>query len=67
MSSENVNKYQYLTSEDLNYKPITVEPAKFVYSPLNKSFNKWLKDRDKKEILLKRVKTLTIKTKSSEK
>ena len=34
--SWNVDKYEYLTGEDLNYKPSTVEQAKFDYSPLSK-------------------------------
>ena len=34
--SWNVDKYEYLTGEDLNYKPRTVEQAKFDYSPLSK-------------------------------
>ena len=42
-SSKNLDKYEYLTSEDLNYKPSTVEQAKFDYSPLSKFFNKALK------------------------
>ena len=39
----------YLTGEDLNYKPSTVEQAKFDYSPLNKFFNKGLEEEDKKK------------------
>ena len=34
--SWNVDKYEHLTGEDLNYKPSTVEQAKFDYSPLSK-------------------------------
>ena len=30
LSSKNLNKYEYLNGEDLNYKPNTVEQAKFV-------------------------------------
>ena len=48
-SSANLDKYKYLTGEYLNYKPSTVEQAKFNYSPLNKFFNKGLKEEDKKE------------------
>ena len=36
LSSGNLDKYEYLTGEDLNYKPSTVEQAKFDYSPLSK-------------------------------
>ena len=56
LSSKNLDKYEYLTGEDLNYKPSTVEQAKFDYSPLSKFFNKGLKEEDKKEGLLKRLK-----------
>ena len=34
MSSNNWDKYEYLTGEDLGLKPSTVEQAKFQYSPL---------------------------------
>ena len=37
LSSGNLDKYEYLTGEDLNYKPSIVE--KFDYSPLNKSLD----------------------------
>ena len=52
-----MDKYEYLTGEDLNNKPITVEQAKFDYSPLNKLFNKGLEE-DKNEGLLKRLKNI---------
>ena len=48
-----MNKYEYLTGEDLNYKPSTVEQAKFDYSPLSKGLKE-----DKKERLLKRLKNI---------
>ena len=57
LSSSNLDKYEYLTGEDLNYKPITVEQAKFNYSLLNKRFNKGLEE-DKNEGLLKRLKNI---------
>ena len=47
LSSENLDKYEYFTGEDLNYKPSTVEQARFDYSPL-RFFNKGLKEKDKK-------------------
>ena len=34
LSSGNLHKYEYLTGENLDYKPSTVEQAKFEYSPL---------------------------------
>ena len=59
LSSNNLDKYEYLTGEDLGLKPSTVEQAKFEYSPLGKIFNKGLdKDEDKKEGLLKRLKNI---------
>ena len=57
MSSSNLDKYEYLTGEELNYKPITVEQAKFNYSLLNKLFNKGL-EQDKNEGLLKKLKNI---------
>ena len=33
-SSGNLRKYEYLTGEDLGYKPSVIEQAKFDYSPL---------------------------------
>ena len=49
LSSNNLDKYEYLTGEDLGLKPSTVEQAKFEHSPLGKIFNKRLdKDEDKK-------------------
>ena len=62
LSSKNLDKYEYLTGEDLNYKPSTVEQAKFDYSPLGKFFNKGLKEEDKKEGLLKRLKNIEDKS-----
>ena len=58
----NLNKYEYLTGEDLNDKPNTIEQAKFDYSPLSKFFNKRLKEEDKKEGLLKRLKSIVDKS-----
>ena len=63
MSSGNLDKYEYLTGEDLDYKPNTVEQAKFDYSPLNKFFDKVLKKEDKKQRLLKRIKNIEDKSK----
>ena len=62
MSSRDLDKYEYLTGEDLDYKPSTVEQAKFDYSPLSKFFNKGLKEEDKKEGLLKRLKNIEDKS-----
>ena len=53
LSSNNLDKYEYLTGEDLGLKPSTVEQAKFEYSPLGKIFNKGLSDNDKKKDFLR--------------
>ena len=47
LSSNNLEKYEYLTGEDLVLKPSTVEQAKFDYSPLGKILNKGLSKDDK--------------------
>ena len=54
LSSNNLDKYEYLTVEDLGLKPSNVEQAKFEYSPLGKILNKGLdEDEDRNEVLLK--------------
>ena len=53
LSSNNLNKYEYLTSEDLGLKPSIVEQAKFEYSPLGNIFNKGLSEDDKKKDCLR--------------
>ena len=58
LSSNNLDKYEYLTGEDLGLKPSTVDQAKFEYSPLGKIFNKGLSEDDKKEGLFKRLKNI---------
>ena len=58
LSSNNLDKYEYLTGEDLGLKPSTVDQAKFEYSPLGKVFNKGLSKDDKKEGLFKRLKNI---------
>ena len=40
LSSGKLDKYEYLTSEDLGYRPDPVQKAKFEYSPLGQVFNK---------------------------
>ena len=54
LSSDNLDKYEYLTGEDLGLKPSTVEQTKFEYSPLGKIFNKGLSEGNEKEGLFKR-------------
>ena len=59
LSSNNLDKYEYLSGEDLDLEPSTVEEVKFEYSPLGKIFNKGLDDKDdQKEGLLKRLKNI---------
>ena len=47
LSSGKLDKYEYLTGEDLGYKPDVVQKAKFEYSPLGQVFNKGLDATDK--------------------
>ena len=48
LSSNNLDKYENLTGEDLGLKPSTVEQTKFEYSPLCRVFNKGLEKKKKK-------------------
>ena len=57
-SSKNLDKVEYLTSQDLGLKPNTIEQARFEYSPLGKIFNKGLSEDDKKEGLFKRLENI---------
>ena len=67
LSSNNLDKYEYLTGEDLGLKPSTIEQAKFEYSPLGKTFNKGLDKDDQKEGLFKRLKNIEGKIKGENK
>ena len=59
-----LDKYEYVTVEDLGLKPSTVEQAKREYSLLGKVFNKGMdKEEHKKEGLLKRLKNFEDKNK----
>ena len=58
LSSNNLDKYEYLTGEDLSLKSSTVEQANFEYSPLGKSFNNGLERDDQREGLFKRLKNI---------
>ena len=53
LSSNNLDKYKYLTGEDLGVKPSTIEQTKFEYSPLGNIFNKGLDKDDQKKDCLK--------------
>ena len=48
LSSNNLDKYEYLPAEDSGLKPSSIEQTKFEYSPLGKIFNKGLGKDDKK-------------------
>ena len=61
LSSGELEKYEYLTGEDLGYKPDVVQKAKFEYSPLGKVFNKGLDESEKQEGILKRLKYIESK------
>ena len=67
MSSNNFDRYEYLTGEDLGLKPSTIEQAKFEYSPLGKIFNRGLDKDDKEEGFFKRLKNIESKIKSENK
>ena len=58
LSSNNLDKYEYLTGESLGLKPTSTEKTKFEYSPLGKIFKKQLDKDDKKELLFKRLKNI---------
>ena len=45
LSKDLLDKYEYLTGEDLGYKPSVFEKAKFEYSPLGMSLSKAFKKR----------------------
>ena len=38
-SSGDLNKYEFLTIKDLNYKPNALDKARFKFSPLGKTFS----------------------------
>ena len=50
--SGDLRKYEYLTGEDLGYRPSAFEQAKFDYSPLGNIFTVGLDKDNKKEGLL---------------
>ena len=53
LSSKDLEKYEYLTGEDLGYKPDVIQRAKFEYSPLGETFNKVFKKDDKNKKVIK--------------
>ena len=63
MSSNNFDKFEYLTGGDLDLKPSTVEQARFEYSRLNKFLYKGIKEEEKEEGPMKILKILEDKNK----
>ena len=59
-SNGDLDKYEFLTKQDLKYKPDAPEQVKFAYSPLGKIFNYGLnkKDNTKKVGILLRLKNI---------
>ena len=62
LRSGKLDKYEYLTVEDLGYRPNPVQKAKFEYSSLGQVFNKELDFNEKNQGLLKRLKNIEDKT-----
>ena len=58
LSSNNLDKCEYLTGEDLGLKPSTAKQGKFEYSSSGKIFNKGLHKNYRKEGLFKRLKNI---------
>ena len=56
--SNDLDKYEYLTGEDVGLKPSTIEQTKFECSPLGKIFNKGLSKDAKKEGLFQTLKSI---------
>ena len=59
-SNGDLDKYKFLTKQDLKYKPDALEQAKFTYPPLGKVFNNGLnkKENTKKVEILQRLKNI---------
>ena len=56
LNREVLDKYEYLTGNDLGYKPGVVKQTNFEYSQSGKVFNKGLDEKDKKRSTFKKVK-----------
>ena len=68
MSSKDLlEKYEYLTGEDLGRRPSALEKTKFEYSPLSKVFTKGLDKDDQTEGLFKILKNIESEIKSKDK
>ena len=53
LPSKDLQKYEYLTGENLGYKPDVIQRVKFEYSPLGEAFNKVFKKDDKNKKVIK--------------
>ena len=56
LSSGKLDKYEFLTGEDLGYRPDPVQKAKFEYSPLGQVFNKGLTKDEETRMFVKKAK-----------
>ena len=63
-SSPDLKNYEYVTGEDLGYKPSVVEQAKSDYFPLCSIFNEGLDKDDQKKGLLKKLENIKSKNRS---
>ena len=61
LSSNNLDKYEYLTGENLGLKPSTVTLANFEHSLFGNMFNKGLDKDDQKEAMFKRLENINDK------
>ena len=62
LSSGELDKNEYLSCEDLGYKPDVVQKAKFEFSPSGQVFKRGLEKDEKQVGLLKRLKNIEDKT-----
>ena len=53
LSSEDLEKYEYLTGEELGYTPDVIQRAKFQHYSLGEGFNKVFKKNDKIKKVIK--------------
>ena len=53
LPSKELDKYEYLTGENLGYEPGIVEKVKFEYSPLGEVLSKELRNSDKENKVVK--------------
>ena len=58
LSSGELEKFEYLSGENVGFKPDVVQKAKFEYSPIGQVFDKELDTSDKNEGLLKKLKNI---------